>query len=243
MHPILLSLGAITVYSYGAMLSIAFFLGILLAIRLGEKEGIPSETILDISLWVMVSAIIGARLLYVILFFNEFSSSLLDIIMIQKGGLIFFGGLFGGLLAVLIKARSYKFSLWKLFDIAAPGTALGYSISRIGCFLNGCCYGVETTLPWGVHFPLLSGLRHPTQLYASAAMFMAFLALIFLWRKKRFDGQVFLTGAVLYSVYRFFIEYIRTEPRFFFSLSSAQWISVVIFILFGGTLLWKMQKR
>ena len=150
MHPILLSLGVATVYSYGAMLSIAFFLGILLAMRLGEKEGIPSETVLDISLWVMVSAVIGARLLYVILFFGEFSSSLLDVIMIQKGGLIFFGGLFGALLAVLIKAQAYKLSLLKLADIAAPGAAIGYSIARIGCFLNGCCYGVETTLPWGV---------------------------------------------------------------------------------------------
>ena len=242
MYPILLKIGPITIYSYGAMLSLAFLFGLLVILRLAKKEGVKGEIILDIAIWVIVGAIVGARLLYVILFWTEFKDSLIQVFMIQRGGLVFYGGFFAALLAIIWRAKKYKLSLWKAADLAAPGTALGYSIARIGCFLNGCCYGIETTVPWAVKFPYLPGLRHPTQLYASATVFVIFLLLLYLWRRRRFEGQIFLQAVILYSIYRFLIEFIRVGPRALANLTASQWISILAFFLAAGTLIWKSRK-
>ncbi len=241
MHPVMLRYGFVTVYSYGAMLSLAFLLGILLAMYLAKREGIDPEKVLDISLWLIISAIAGARVLYVMLFWNEFAGSPIEILMIQHGGLIFYGGLAAALLVLLWRAKAAGLSLWKIFDLASPSAALGYSVARIGCFLNGCCYGIETRVPWAVKFPALPGMRHPTELYSSASAFAIFLIVIALWRRRKFEGQIFLQTVVLYTIYRFFVEFLRTEPRYFY-LSSAQWISIVAFPIALGALIWKLRK-
>jgi len=243
MHPVLLSLGPVTIYSFGFMLSLAFLSGLFVIVRLGKSEGIEPEKILDIAVWVILGAIIGARVLYVILFFGEFRGNLFEIFMIQHGGLVFYGGFFGALLAILWRTKRFGLPLWKAFDLATPGTALGYSIARIGCFLNGCCYGIETSIFCAVKFPHLQGMRHPTQLYASATVFLVFLALLWLWKRRRFDGQIFLQGVVLYSVYRFLIEFIRVGPRVMLNLSASQLLSIMAFVLAGGTLIWKIRRN
>jgi len=241
MHPILIHTSFLTVYSYGAMLSLAFLAGTLVAVYYAKREGVQPETVLDVALWVILSAIVGARAFYVILFWHEFSGSLLEIIMIQHGGLVFYGGLVTSVLVIFWKVKRSGISLWKALDIASPAAAIGYSIARIGCFLNGCCYGIQTSVPWACKFPDLVGVRHPTQLYSSAAGLTIFLTVVWLWRKKRYEGQIFLETLILYAIYRFSIEFLREGQRYF-HLSASQWISIVAFILALGALIWKMKK-
>lgn len=242
MHPVLFSCGPLTVFSYGTMLALGFLAGTVAALMLSSGEGIADEAVLDMVLWSMIASIVGARLAYVIFFFDELKNPLIDVFMIQRGGLVFYGGVVGAILALILRSRAHKLSLWKVLDIAAPVTAVGYAIGRIGCFLNGCCYGVETNLPWAVSFPSLPGLRHPTQLYDSLVFLAVFLLILFLWRKRRFDGQVFLLTILFYSVDRFFMEFIRTGSAIVLTLTTAQWFSILVIVLAGGTLIWKMTK-
>jgi len=221
------------------MLALAFLCGLLLAIRLADKEGIEADKVLDITIYVIISAIIGARFFYVVQFWSEFKGNLLEVFAIHHGGLVFYGGLILALFTLLWRTRVYNLSLIKVIDIATPPTALGYSLARIGCFLNGCCYGIETKFPLAVKFPHLPGLRHPTQLYASGIMFLAFLFLLFLWKRRKFEGQIFLSGLLLYSTYRFFIEFIRVGPRYALGLTLSQLVSIVIF----GIALFVLVKR
>ena len=211
------------------MLALAFLAGLLLSLKLAKSEGITADVVLDIVIYVIISAIVGARIFYVIQFWSEFKGNLLQIFAIHRGGLVFYGGLILVLLVLFWRARVHRIPLIKAADIATPVAALGYSIGRIGCFLNGCCYGIETAFPICVRFPHLSGCRHPTQLYASAIMFLVFLFLMFLWKRKKFEGQVFLSGLILYSVYRFSIEFIRVGPRYIFGLTVSHLASIVIF--------------
>ncbi len=230
MHPVLFTIGKINIYSYGFMLAVAFLFGLLLTLSFAKKEGIEEEKILDIAIWVIVFSIVGSRLLFVLLFFENFKGNLLEVFMIQRGGLVFYGGFLLATLAVIYKAKVYKLNLLKLFDSATPGTALGYSIARIGCFLNGCCYGKETNFFLSIKFPNLSGLRHPTQIYSSAIMFIIFLVLLYLYRKKSFNGQLFFTGILFYSIYRFLIEFLRFSPTYYFGLTPSQIISIFAFV-------------
>lgn len=231
MRPILLNIGFLTIYSYGFMLALAFLAGLLLSLKLAESEGVTADVVLDIVIYVIISAIVGARVFYVIQFWSEFKGDLLQIFAIHHGGLVFYGGLLLALVVLFWRVRVHNISLIKAFDIGTPGTALGYSIARIGCFLNGCCYGIETDFPLAVQFPHLSGLRHPTQLYASGTIFLGFLLLLFLWKRRKFEGQLFLSGLLYYSTYRFFIEFIRVGPRYVLGLTISQLVSIVVFVV------------
>ena len=242
MHPIFFSAGPLTVYSYGAMLSLAFIAGIFATLRLCKDQGIEPEAVLDTVLWMMILAVIGARLSYVIFFWGEFSGDLTEIVMIQHGGLAFYGGLLGALGAIIWRVRKLGINTWKALDLAAPGTAIGYSIGRLGCFLNGCCYGIETSLPWAVAFPNVPGLRHPTQIYSSISGLLIFLALLLLWGRKRFDGQIFLFALIFYSVYRMLIEFLRYGVRYC-GLTASQWFSIIVFIFACSALVWIMNKK
>jgi phosphatidylglycerol:prolipoprotein diacylglycerol transferase len=225
------------------MLALAFLAGLVVSLKFAKKAGIASEVVLDVVIWVILSAIVGARTLYVILFWHEFRGDLLKMFMIQSGGLVFYGGLVLALVVMLWRIKKHGIPLLTAFDVATPGTALGYSIARIGCFLNGCCYGIETDFVCALQFPHLTGLRHPTQLYASATVFTIFLALLYLWKLKKFEGQIFLQGAVLYSIYRFLIEFIRVGPKLMLGLTASQWISILAFFLAGGFLIWKLRAK
>ena len=231
MYPVLLRIGPLTIYSYGLMVALAFLAGIYVAVFLAKGEKIGADKILDLAVYVLISSIVGARLFYVIEFWPEFMTNPLGIFFIWQGGLVFYGGLLLAIITILIYAQINKISIWKVLDIIAPATALGYAIGRIGCFLNGCCYGIECSLPWAVSFPNLAGLRHPTQIYASLTGFLIFGLLLFLWRFRKFEGQVFCAGLALYGIYRFLIEFIRINPRYLLNLTMAQWGSILIVII------------
>jgi phosphatidylglycerol:prolipoprotein diacylglycerol transferase len=242
MHPILLKFGPFTIYSYGFMVASAFLSGIFLAAWLAKRENIPAEKIFDLALYVLLSSIIGARIFYVIEFWRDYITNPISALFIWQGGLVFYGGLIFAIAAIFVYARITNVPSLKLFDIISPATALGYAIGRIGCFLNGCCYGIETCVPWAVKFPNISGLRHPTQIYASIAGFLICGLLLFLFGRKRFDGQIFTIGLILYSVYRFLIEFIRVNPRYLLVLSEAQWGSALIFAV-ALVIYFKLSKK
>lgn len=240
MLPVLFKLGPLTVNSYGVMIALGFLSGILLAIYLAKREKISPEMMMDLALFVMVFSIIGARIFYVIEFWPEYLYRPLAVLFVWEGGLVFYGGLLGAVLTVLIFSRLNKLPVLKLLDLITPATALGYAIGRIGCFLRGCCYGVECKLPWAVKFPEVVGLRHPTQLYALLSWLILFGVLWFLLTKRKFDGQIFALGLILYSVYRFLIEFVRTNPQYF-HLTAAQWGSLLL-LIGAGILYFQLSK-
>ncbi|NQU16768.1 MAG: prolipoprotein diacylglyceryl transferase [Candidatus Saganbacteria bacterium] len=241
MHAELLSIGNFTLYSYGLMVALAFVAGIVTALLVGKRDGLSAEIVLDAVLWVMISAILGARVFYLIEYSAEFASPL-EAFMIWRGGLVFYGGLIFSVIALVLFGIKNKLSIFRILDIAAPSAAIGYAIGRIGCFLNGCCYGVASELPWAVKFPNLIQPRHPTQLYASFAGVLIFIVLLFLFKYRRFEGQIFCFGLMLYSIYRFLNEFLRINPRYILGLSEAQIISIGLFI-FGIILYGVLNNR
>jgi len=243
MLPTLLKFGWFEVHSYGLMVALGFLAGIAVTLYYAGKEGIAPQDVLDLAILTIISSIVGARLFYVLGQFDYYRSNPLEILMVQNGGLVFLGGLLLTLVTVAYYARRKRLPLLKLCDAIAPGAALGYAIGRIGCFLNGCCFGLPAKLPWAVVFPKssLAGAYcpdlplHPTQLYSSLAMLLACLALVWVYRKKAFDGQMLFLGLIFYSVYRFLVEFFRYSPIHWLSLTPSQWIVIplLIFAVWG----------
>jgi phosphatidylglycerol:prolipoprotein diacylglycerol transferase len=235
MHPVLLSLGWLHIYSYGFMVALGFLIGIIIITYQAKGEGVKPEIIVDGALYVIIASIIGARLFYVIGEWEQYRDNLKEIIMVQNGGLVFLGGLILAVLTVIWYARWKKQPLLKLLDLSTPGVALGYAIGRLGCFFNGCCFGLPTKLPWGVSFPSGSlaysyfgdERLHPTQLYSSLIMLVFALVLFLIFKKKRYPGQVFYWGILLYAIYRFSVEFLRYSPMHWFYLTPSQWIVLI----------------
>jgi phosphatidylglycerol:prolipoprotein diacylglycerol transferase len=209
------------------MVALAFLAGLPITLYYAKIEKIKREAILDLFMYSVVSSIIGARLFYVIGFFGEYRDNPLSIFYFNQGGLVFLGGIFVGAAVVLAYTRIHKISLWKVLDIASPPVAIGYAIGRVGCLLNGCCYGITAF-----------GVQQPTQIYSSLAGVIIFIIIINIYRKKRYDGQIFLWWALLYSIYRFDLEFIRYNPLHVIGLTVSQLLVVPMFI-FAGYMLWK----
>jgi phosphatidylglycerol:prolipoprotein diacylglycerol transferase len=236
MHPILFKIGAFSVYSYGFMVALAFLVGILVAIYFAKREGFGAELILDLALYVIIASLVGARLFYCIGQWSSFMTNPLDIIMVQKGGLVFLGGFLLDLLVIYWYARNRKINLPKLLDALAPGSALGIAIGRIGCFLNGCCFGKPTLLPWGIDFPPQAlaysyfphACLHPTQLYETLGMTLVFVLMLIIYRYKRYDGQVSGWFFCFYALERFIVEFFRYSPFYWLRLTPSQWILIFI---------------
>jgi phosphatidylglycerol:prolipoprotein diacylglycerol transferase len=187
----------------------------------------------------MVGAILGARAVYVATYWREefADQPFSEIFMIQHGGLVYYGGLIGAIIAGAIFIRWKKLPLWKTADVLAPSIALGNVFGRIGCLLNGCCYGRACSFPWAIHFPADHATGgapvHPTEIYDAVLNFGVYLFLAWLFRRKKFDGQIFATYLLCYAVTRSFVEYFRgdySDLHYHLGLTPAQWISVPIFV-------------
>lgn len=251
MRPVLIELGPLDVHSYGFMLAIGFLVGILIILRYAGKAGIREETILELAIYGIVGALVGARLMYVVGQWEHYRHNLLEIIMVQEGGLAFLGGLLLGMGIVFFVARARGIPFLKLMDVSAPGATIGYAIARVGCFLNGCCFGRPTELPWGVNFPLGSLAHshfpsqhiHPTQLYALLAMLAAFGVIVRFWPQRRYDGHVFFWWLVIYGLYRFSVEFLRFCPAelYWLGLNPGQWIALAM-MLAGALPLWQRRN-
>lgn len=218
MHPILFRIGGFTLYSYGLMLLLAFLVGIYMTERRAAKIGIDPKKVSDLGLWILIGAVVGSRLLYVALHWGEFSSDPIEIIAFWRGGLaglMLFGGFLGGFLAGLLYVKKQKLPLLKMMDLVAPALAFGLFLVRIGCFLNGCCFGKPFSL--GIVFPsycaagyTFPGIRiHPTQLYTSLAGLIIFFILLKIEKRKPRLGALFGAYLILHAGFRFGIDFIR----------------------------------
>ena len=223
------------------MMALAFVLGLWTATLRARREKIPGETIADVTLWIMIGVILGARAVYVATYWqDEFADQpISEIFMIQHGGLVFYGGLIGAILAGAIYLSWKKLPLWKVADVLAPSIALGSVFGRIGCLLNGCCYGRPCDLPWAITFPADNPLHpptypvHPTEIYDALLNFALYLFLAWLFRRKKFEGQIFATYLIGYAVTRSFVEYFRGDynaAHHHFGLTPGQVVSVPMFV-------------
>jgi phosphatidylglycerol:prolipoprotein diacylglycerol transferase len=240
MHPILVHFGSFTLYTYGFFLAMGFLAAIWFSKRNARFYDLKPDDISDLFFVILISGIVGARLLYVIINFDDFKASPLDIFKLWNGGLVFFGGFIGAVAASIVTLRIKKLPFFKTADTIAPGVALGHGIGRLGCFFAGCCYGRQCDLPIAVQFSHPDSLAplhvplHPTQIYMVAANLILFLILIFLQRRKRFHGMIFLSYIILYSVFRFIIEFFRGDFRgdFYFEfLSVSQGIGILAIVI------------
>ncbi len=243
MYPILLDLGRVKLYTYGLFLALGFITAIWFTKRNARFYGMSDRTVSDLFFTILVSAIVGARLLYVVINFDAYKDNLLEIFRIWNGGLVFFGGFLFATLAAVVFLKISKMDIWKTADILAPGLALGHAVGRFGCLFAGCCYGKVCDLPFAISFSHpqslapLNVLLHPTQLYMVLSNFILFFVLLAIQKRKRFDGMVFLSYVMLYSVFRAVIEYFRGDFRgdFFFEfLSLSQGIGLVVSCLALG---------
>ncbi len=245
MYPELLRIGNFPVNTYGVFLAIAFLSAILVTVKLGARDGLPREKIYDLSLWMLLAALVGSKLLMLVVEpqYRENPMELVSLDFLRSGG-VFYGGLIGAVVVGYLLMKRYQLPWWRTADACAPGIALGNFFGRQGCFAAGCCWGTPTDLPWGVQFTELghqitgvpTGVHlHPSQLYESFAMLLVFFFLIWLHKHRRFSGQLILTYALSYSMIRFVIEFVRDNRRSdvlgltsLTGLSTQQLISIVI---------------
>lgn len=250
MHPILIDFGAFEIRTYGFLLAVSFLLGIYLAAWRAKRYGRDAQQMLDLSVYIIIAAVVGSRLLYVVYHLDQYDR-FVEVFELWQGGATFYGGL---ILAILV---SYWYTYRKglpflqVADIMSPSIALGIGITRIGCLMSGCCYGKVCTLPWAVHFPPNSpagyaaanaarqlgvdqvGL-HPTELYSSAYGFIIFALILLLERRLLKRGAAFGLLLVLYGVSRFTVDFFRmyeANARVMFGLTFNQVISAVLFVV------------
>jgi len=204
------------------MMALGFVAGMWTASRRCVRDGLAPEKIADLGLWILPGAIIGARALYVVTFWREqFAGKPIgEIFSVWHGGVVYYGGFTGGALAAILYIRLKKLPLWKVADAVAPSIALGSAFGRLGCLLNGCCYGRACSLPWAISFPEGHETHplgspavpvHPTEIYDALLNLGLYLGLAWLYRRKKFDGQVFGAYLVAYALCRSFVEIFRGD--------------------------------
>jgi phosphatidylglycerol:prolipoprotein diacylglycerol transferase len=240
MYPRLFELGPITVYTYGVLLAAAYLLGLKLAMVRASARGLDANRVLDLGIYIIISALIGAKLLLLVTDFRTFSADPRELLSLARSGGVFYGGLILAVTVALWYIRKIGLPLWTTCDVFAPGIALGHVVGRFGCFFAGCCFGKPTTMPWGITFkdtfaaanvgtPLGVPL-HPTQLYEAGAELIILIVLLVTERKgKPFAGRTFWLYMLMYAVSRFIIEFYRGDERGTVGVfSTSQFISVVL---------------
>jgi len=232
------TIGPIPIRLYGLMIGIGFLVAIWLAARRAKKEGLDPERIMDMGVYLLLAAIIGSRLFYVLVNLQEFQRNWLEVFAIWKGGLVFYGGLIGAAATGIWYVRKHGLPVWRTADIVAPYIALGHMFGRFGCFFAGCCYGAPCHSSACIIFtdphslaPLGVSL-YPTQLFEAGGEFVNFLILLAVFRVRKFDGQVFWLYPALYSILRFIVEFYRGDAArgvyFGGAISTSQVVSIVM---------------
>lgn len=241
MYPVIFRIGTFELRSWGVFVLIGLILGILYISKRAQKHGINPERIWDLGFWAGLFGIIGSRIFYILYHWSYFSAHPSEMVKIWEGGAVFFGGFLSGLVAAIIYLLKNKKELpfWIIGDYASEALALGMFFGRWGCFFNGCCFGKETHLPWGVVFPpgspafeIMDSLHiHPSQLYESFANLILFFVLIVLEKKKPFDGFIMLLYFFTASLIRFLVDFTRYyEPENVYILTVNQWISAAMMV-------------
>jgi len=248
MHPILLKIplfGGIHIYTYGFFVAVAFLVGMFWVNRACKREGLNASNAMDLAFYVIVAAIIGSRILHVLVSERQrFFENPLILLKIWEGGLVFYGGFIASVIVGAFYLWRKKMNFWIYSDVFAPAIALGHFFGRIGCFMAGCCYGREVGHDawYAISFPDNPSTfapphrpLYPTQLMEASGELLIFIGLLLLRKHKRFKGQLMGTWLVAYALLRFFVEYFRgdvirgfvVEPW----LSTSQFISVIMFLV------------
>jgi len=240
-YPKLFELGPFTVYTYGVLLAVSYLLGLKMAMSRAKKRHLDSNRVLDLGIYIIIAALVGAKLLLLVVDFNQYWSNPSEIWSLLRSGGVFYGGLILAVTVAFWYIARHGMPFWTTCDVFAPGIAIGHVTGRLGCLAAGCCYGKPTTVPWAITFtnPLAAanvgtplGIPlHPTQLYeAGAALIIVVLLLATEKRWRPFAGRTFWTYMFLYAVSRYIIEMYRGDPRgtVFGIFSTSQFISVVL---------------
>ncbi len=254
MHPILFKIGSFMLPTYGLLLAAALVAALYTVVRLGRREGLDKGQLIDFSTWLIVTALLGAKVLLILTqwsFYKEHPGQIFSLETLEAGG-VFYGGFIAATVFAVWYIRACKLPLWRVFDVYAPAIALGQSIGRLGCFSAGCDYGVPSHSFWAVTFT--SKFAHgvtgvplgvplfPWQIAASITMLCIFGILIWRFKHKSRDGEIFLLYIVLYAVARFSLEFLRGDQirGFVFNglLSTSQFIALLV-LAFAGVLAYR----
>lgn len=252
MFPQLFNIGSFFLPTYGFLVSLGVLLGIWIGVRNSERLGYDGDKAWNFGILLVLCGILGSKVLYIILEWSYYSShkaEIFSIATLQAGG-VFSGGLIAAFVAAAWYVRKNHMPALGTCDAFAPGLALGHAIGRLGCFAAGCCYGKPTHHWWGVTFrnPLAKSITgtplgiplEPTQLFESAVEFANFFFLMWLLKRRKFDGQIFGAFLFIYGVARFFLEYLRDDPGrgsvFGGAMTGTQLIAIGLVL--GGGLIW-----
>lgn len=235
MYPILFKFGFIQIYSYGLMLVFAFWISVFLLTRRAPALNVTNDFFWNLFLVILSAGILGARLAYIALNLRFFLDNPQEVFMLWHGGLVWYGGFLGGMLSGSIYLKRKKMPLLKTMDLIMPYVALAQSIGRIGCFLNGCCYGRPSE--WGIYFPAHNEKLIPAQLFSSFGLLIIFIVLRLLQGRPRRQGFILVCYLIAVSLERFIMEFLRGDsPRNFGGLTIFQVISIAVFL--SGLFLW-----
>jgi phosphatidylglycerol---prolipoprotein diacylglyceryl transferase len=252
MRPILFQIGGIPVFSYGVLVATGVLLALWYGRRRAARVGVNPDKLWSLGIYGVLASLLGAKLWLIATAWEYYSANpreIFSVAMFQSGG-TFYGGVFGGIIGVILYAHFQKMPLLPVFDICCAAVPLGHAIGRLGCFMAGCCFGKPTDVAWGVTFtnPVAAQLAgtplgihlHPTQLYEAALEFLNFLFLVWLGNRQRFSGQIAGTYMILYGFERGILEFFRGDPgrtmMFHDSISLMQIVSILL--IAGGSLLW-----
>jgi len=240
MYPRLFEIGPVTIYTYGVLLAAAYLFGLKLAMVRAKRRGLDQARVLDLGIYIIISALVGAKLLLLVTDFETFRRDPWELLTLARSGGVFYGGFLLAVGVALWYIRRIGLPLWTTCDVFAPGIALGHAIGRLGCLFAGCCFGKPTTRPWGITFtdpfaqtnvgtPLGVPL-HPTQLYEAGAELLILVFLLTTERTgRRFAGRTFWLYMLLYAVSRYIIEIFRGDERGTVGIfSTSQFISVIL---------------
>jgi phosphatidylglycerol:prolipoprotein diacylglycerol transferase len=244
MHPILFEIRGFPVYTYGLLLAAAYLLGLQFALVRARSRGLDPNRIMDLGIWIIVSALVGAKLMLVVVERDKFGWSWTELVNLFRSAGVFYGGLIAAVAVAFWYLWRHKMPIWTVTDVFAPGIALGHAIGRLGCLFAGCCFGKPTTMPWGITFTsqfanqnvgtILGVPLHPTQLYEAGAELLILGLLLYLEKRGRpYPGRTFWSYMLLYGISRFIIEFYRgdsrgTIPFLTMTLSTSQFVSVLI---------------
>ncbi len=255
MHPELISLGPITVYSYGVLLAASYLLGLQLARARAAARGLAPNRVLDLGIYIIIAALVGAKALLLVVDFDTFRQSPGEILSLARAGGVFYGGLVLAIGVAFWYMWRHQMPFWSTCDVFAPGIALGHVTGRLGCLAAGCCYGKQTDVPWAIVFTDPKALAnvgtplgiplHPTQLYEAGAELLILGVLLLAERRwKGAAGRTFWLYLLLYAVTRFAIEFFRGDPRGSVGMfSTSQFISLLLGPLSLAMLVWVSRRR
>jgi phosphatidylglycerol:prolipoprotein diacylglycerol transferase len=256
MYPILFNVGDWPVYSYGVLLAAAYLIGLQLAVVRARRAGIDPAKVMDLGIYLIIAALVGAKLMLIAVDFDYFRQQPRELLSLVRAGGVFYGGLIGAVAVGYFLVRRYKLNIWSTGDLMAPGIALGHVVGRFGCLLAGCCYGRPTDAGWAITFtnpiananvgtPLNIPL-HPTQLYDAGAELLILAVLLLTERKgKPFAGRTFWLYIGLYAISRFIIEYFRGDIQrgtVFGNMSTSQFVSLLL-VPAALVMLWFLRRQ